>query len=349
MKKLFILAFALAFTAVSCNTSLFAGGSGSMGVFRSDDLGTSFHAVNTIDKKTNLNNTSVNTLIFDPQNPTTLYLGSSAGLYQSTNSGDTWKLLVTQILVADAAIDAGNNTIYAAGTSGGHGKIIKTSDGGGSWQDLYTEPTSNNEVVTIVLDPVKHNRIFAGMSAGEIIESDDYGSSWQVVTDLHDPIYRMRFGVDHTLYVLCPGSGLYKSADGKTFAPLTGTLTSGLLQLNSDFSAVTRFLDLAFDPRQANVLYLTTDVGLVRSVDGGTTWAFMKMPVRNTVLRTASMAVNPKDSNNLYAVVSNTMFISNNGGVTWQTKPLGTGREVRIMLIDPNNVNTLYLGLGVKK
>jgi len=350
MKKTLILILGLSFTAVSCNQLVF-GGSGNMGVFRSDEAGSSFRAVNTVNKKSNLNSTSINSLVIDPANSQHLFLAAAAGIVKTEDAGNGWNVILTNIAATDVAPDpTDSSTIYATGTSQGHGKIVKTTDNAGSWKELYSEPTSNNVVTTIAVDPTNHNHVAAGLSAGEIIESQDAGATWQVATDLHNNIYRLRYGPDNNLYALTTNNGLYVSRDlGKTFASLTGTLINGYISLNSNFSAVSRFLDLAFDKKQPGVIYLATDAGLVRTVNAGTSWSFMQMPVRNSALRTSAIAVNPQDSNNLYAVVGNTMFISLNGGVSWETKLLNTSQEVRQIIIDGSSPNVIYLGLGVKK
>ncbi|HEX5429665.1 MAG TPA: sialidase family protein [Patescibacteria group bacterium] len=349
MKKIFILLLSLSLTAVSCNQLLF-GGTGAMGVFKSEDSGQSSSAANKIDKKNNLNSTSVNSLVFGFNDSQTIYLASSAGVYKSSDAGSTWKLMLTNIAVADVAADATSGTLYVAGLSDNHGKIVKTADDGSSWSDVYTEPTSGNTVRSLAVDPSNHAQVFAGLSAGEIIVSQDFGLTWQVVTDLHDVIYRLRFGPNGNLYVLTVSHGLYESRDGgKTFTDLSSTLTNGFINPDANFSSVSKFLDLAFDQKQPGVLYLATDAGLIRSVDDGMNWAFMQMPVRNAELRTSAVAVDPANSNNLYAVVGNTLFKSTNGGAAWETKPLASGQEVRQILIDYSSPNVIYLGMGAAK
>ncbi len=348
--KFIILILALTFTAASCNQLLF-GGTGNMGVYQSTDFGDSFHDINKVDKKNTLNSTSVNSLKFDPSNPSVLYLASSAGLLRADSIGNGWKLLVTNILVADFAIDpTAPGTIYAVGSSDSHAKIIKTTDTGGSWKDIYTEPTTSTTVMSIAISPANHNFLLAGLATGEIIASYDGGTTWQPETNLDDKILTIRYGQNGNPYVLSSSQGLWESKDGgKTFSLLTSVLTGAVASIDAPFSSVSQFLDLAFDLRQNGVIYLGTNEGYIRTVDDGSNWTFIRMPVRNSELRTSAVGVNPKDSNNLYAVIGNTLFKSINGGVTWQTKPLPTGQEVHMIVIDPSQPNVIYLGLGVRK
>jgi photosystem II stability/assembly factor-like uncharacterized protein len=278
-------------------------------------------------------------------------MASGPGLYKTTDSGNSWKLLLTNILVMDVFVDStDSNTIYVAGSSGSHGKLVKTSDGGGSWKDIYTEPTKTNATVAVAIDPINHLHVVAGLSAGEVIQSQDGGITWQSYATLNDQIYRIIYGPNKRLYVLTKTLGLFESLGSNSeFTNLTTSLTNGYTNIDSNFSSVASFLDLAFDKKQTSVIYLATDAGLVRTVNDGASWNYMKMPVRNSLLRTAAIAVNPQDSNNLYAAVGSTLFKSNNGGVTWETKQLPSSQEVRVILIDAGSSNVIYLGLGVRK
>src|SRR2546427_12941717 len=69
---------------------------------------------------------SVFTLAIDPQTPTTLYMGTSIGLFKSTNGGVTWNgILGHYSRVSDVAIDPLMPTkLYAGG-------VVKSTNGGG--------------------------------------------------------------------------------------------------------------------------------------------------------------------------------------------------------------------------
>jgi photosystem II stability/assembly factor-like uncharacterized protein len=352
MKKNLILIPVILLIAASCNVSnLFFGGTGSQGVFKSEDLGDTFHESNKIDKKNSLANTSVNSLQFDPADTNILYLASSAGIFRSQDAGDTWKLFATNILVYDFAIDPkDSNVIYAAGAVDNHATLIKTADGGQSWKEKYVEPTTSTVISSVVVDPSNSLHVLVVLASGDLLETNDGGETWQAISKFTDTVASLRYGPNHSLYALSRNSGLFESKDnGKTFTNLAATLTGSVISSDLDFASVSQFLDVAFDRQQPGVLYLATDQGLIRSVNDGGSWSYLKMPIKNTQLRTSSVAVNPKDSNNLYAIVGRTMIKSINGGVTWQTKIMPIGQEVRSILIDPNSPNIMYLSLGARK
>lgn len=321
-----------------------------MGLFRSDDFGDTFREVNQVSKKLSLNSTSINTLVLDPGNPGSIYFGSSSGIFHSTDQGQNWKYLLTGMLVADIAVDPTDpNIIYSAGTSENHATIIKTFDGGGSWKAAYTEPTTSTTVSTIAIDPADHNRLLAGLQTGEIIVSRDAGQTWQSLMNLNDRILIMRYGPNKHPYILGKSAGVFEARDNQNFVNISGQLTGAILDFDSTLSSVSQFLDMQFDRRQTGVIYVATPEGLIRTVDDGNTWAYLRMPVRNSLLRTSAVAINPEDSNNIFATVGHTLFRSINGGLTWETKPLPTGQETRIILIDPSSPNTIYFGFGARK
>jgi hypothetical protein len=44
--------------------------------------------------------------------------------------------------------------------------------------------------------------------------------------------------------------------------------------------------------------------------------------------------------------VGSTFFRTTNGGVTWETRKLPTEQKVRHILVDPDEPNNIYLGMG---
>lgn len=354
MKKFVILIAGVTFMAASCN--ILSGdlglASGEKGVFKSEDAGRSFVPASKLGKKDDIGGISVNALVFDPQNKDVLYLGSSNGVHKSENGAADWKFILTGMTVADVAIDPfKNEVVYAVGISDKKGKIIRSNDAGTSWVDIYTEPTNGNAVTSMAISRLNPLILVASLSSGEIIRSVDEGGSWQVVTDTQDRLIRMLAGPDNQIYALGRLKGAYVSTDeGRNWQQLSSSLTTtNYSNFTSSFATVTQFHDLALDAKASGVLYLGTEQGLLRTVDNGRNWAFMNMPVKNSLLRVSSVAINPTNSNNIFAVVGSTLFKSLNGGVTWETRELPTGQETRMILINPESVNIIYLALGGKR
>jgi photosystem II stability/assembly factor-like uncharacterized protein len=346
MKKVLILIIGLSFTAASCNI-FDLGGGGMRGVFKSEDGGQTFNPFNRLTTDDDINNTSLNVLILDPNNSSILYAGAGNGIYKSEDSAKAWKYILTGLTVADIAIDPVNSsTIYASGVAGQNGKIVKSVDGGTSWVDIYNEPSQNNTVLALAISPNNAASVLAGLNSGEIIRSMDYGKTWQTMQDLADRIIKIKFA-NNSAYALTSSDGLYKSADsGIKWTSVAAPLTEQLLVPESQsISSVTNFYDVAVDLKQTGVLYLGTEQGIFRTVNDGGNWSFLSLPVRNAALKTSAVAVDPTNSNNLWAAIASTIYKSVNGGLTWETKVLPTSATPDTILINPTSTNIIYLGL----
>jgi photosystem II stability/assembly factor-like uncharacterized protein len=350
MHKIFLVAAGIMLTAASCNFSdPFSFTAGSRGVFKSEDGGESFHAINnTQEREGGLNGVSVNSLVFDPSNSDVIYLGAGSGIYRTENGGKSWTYILTGMSVGDIALDRQGSIIYAGGLSGGNGKVIKSSDGGKNWTDVYTEPTKGTAVLSLA---VSGSVVIAGLGGGEIIRSFDYGNTWQATKDFEDQIIKMRFGSSNTVYAMGKTTGLHKSTDsGSTWSAASSLLTQdNLSSSQTTVPPVSLFHDFALDARQSGVIYLGTEQGLYRSVNDGTSWNLISLPVRDVALKVSAVGVNPSNSNNVFVSIGFTMFKSVNGGLTWETRELRTEQGVRVIMVDPNASNIVYLGLGDKK
>lgn len=349
MHKFAILLIGLTFTAASCDlANPLSVTSGARGVFKSEDGGESFRAANSVAGKGSINSLSANALVFAPDNPDVIYLAGSAGIYKSENAAKTWTYVLTGIAVADVAIDSRNpDIIYAAGVSGNNGKIVKSRDGGNNWTDIYTEPSKSNPVMSLA---VSSSFVIAGLSTGEIIRSFDGGNTWQAGKDLENYIIKIRFAPNNSIYVLTRTTGIFKSPDsGSTWTSITNLLTQDSFSNNVTVPAVSIFHDFSIDQRLSGVIYLGAEEGLYRTVNDGGAWNLMSLPLRDTALKASAVAVNPSNSNNVFVSIGFTMLKSTNGGLTWETKELATEQAVRLIAIDPQSPNVVYLGLGARK
>jgi len=76
----------------------------------------------------------IGNIAVDPLNPTTLFVGTNAGLFKSTDSGGTWTLSNNGIsiqYVSAVAVDPTNSSKVYAGTYGAG--VYKSLDGGATW------------------------------------------------------------------------------------------------------------------------------------------------------------------------------------------------------------------------
>src|SRR5262249_51460449 len=131
-------------------------------LIKSTDGGLSWNA-------TGLADVDVLTLAIDPLTPTTLYAGTSDGVYKSTDGGTMWNTsggLVGRISsLAIAPISP--TEIYAGASDAVH----KSTDGGATWS--VTALPGVGDVRSLAIDPLNPTILYAGTSSGGVFKSTD--------------------------------------------------------------------------------------------------------------------------------------------------------------------------------
>ena len=247
------------------------------------------------------NSGGITSIAYDPQNADTIYatsIGKEGGsVYVSRDGGTSWAPLSERLtmctvwgqpqLVGDPTHP---DTVYAATWLGG---TWKTTDAGAEWTLLEGAPLS---ATALSVDPLHPNVLFlANRSSPTVWRSVDAGASWEQVADfapdgallvmrvlVHDEVaYASTF--HHGLR----GGDLYRSTDlGYTWEAITGWLPKGIL-------------DIAVDPRDTNVIYVTTNINSAYvSRDRGNTWSHIDgFPDVGAY----DIEIHPEDSSILYA------------------------------------------------
>lgn len=250
-------------------------------------------------------------IAIDPSTPSTLYVGtdnsisSGAGLYKSTDSGNTWALknlgLVNAIpggFSRKIAVDPlASSRVYVAMSDG----VFKSENGGEVWT-LIDTPTAPKSAETIALDS-NGTMYVAGRSASnlnfqQIFRSTDFGATWtksgpdlgSVRAILVDP------AVQSTIYV---ASQLFNSG-----AVLLKSIDSGATWSSLDGTGLAVFDGIAAIPGTPSVLVVAGPKpncgAILRSLDGGQSWQDVSagMPTlaancQYTVTRMATSAASP--------------------------------------------------------
>lgn len=355
MKKILVLAISIMFIAAGCDVfsgDLF-GNSSIKGVFKSEDGGKTFKPHNLVSgRKTNLNSLAVTDLVFDSSNQENIYISSASGIYKSIDKAATWTMILSNMSVRDIDVSGSSQgVIFASGVSSGNGKIIKTSDGGATWIDLYTEPNKSNPVIGVAVSKINEKNVYAVLSSGEFIRSTDSGATWTNLYKFDDAPVKLITDKSSGVYVLTGKRGLfYSSNSGSSWSALTSSLTTNFIQsLGNNNLSVGAFYDFTLDSRQSSVIYLVTDIGLLRSVNNGANWALIKLPYKTAALRIGSVAISPFDSNKIFVGVGYILMSTINGGISWETKELATQSAIKQVVIDPKNQYTIYIGLTDRK
>jgi len=277
---------------------------------------------------------NVNSLAIDPQNPKTIYVGTtgyngdtSGGIFKSTDGGDNWKGLSVPNSIGiplALAIDPLNHGTVYAGTPTG---LFKTTDGGASWSLQINMP-----VLQLAIDPGSPGTVFA--VGPQLFKTTDGGTTWNAVLD---NVFTVAIDPQNprTVYAGSNG-GLFKSTDGGN----NWSVTENSLAVYA----------LAIDPQEPNTLYgLELLRGLFKSTDGGTSWSASDsgLPLNSII----SLAIDPRNEGTVYAV-GTSVFKTTNGGKSWRAANSElTSAQFKAVAIDPQNPATVYVvsddyGLG---
>jgi photosystem II stability/assembly factor-like uncharacterized protein len=169
------------------------------------------------------------TLGMDPTRPSTLYAGTSGGVYKSIDQAGHWEqvnnglvppgmvktsraLNVTAVLVDPF----GPDTVYAATLSG----IYKTTDAAKSWTRIG-ESLPDQMIVAMVVDRARKGVLYLAGRDG-VHRSEDGGMTWKTANNGFTTTNIRSLAQSETdgnlLYAGTNGSGLYRSRDaGETW------------------------------------------------------------------------------------------------------------------------------------
>jgi photosystem II stability/assembly factor-like uncharacterized protein len=273
---------------------------GGQGLWRSDDGGDTWTALGAGLQRPDGTPESVELLEIDPRHPEILYAVSFHQLFKSADRGVSWSVVwagpTTSSWIQKLWIDPGSEDIYAVVRDDA---IYRSGDGGASWnRSLPVRRTAS-----MAFD-AHSARIFAGTEAGGVFRSTD-GVSWTAANHGLREVAFVKVAADpHTPGVIfalaTPASGslglepqfLLRTTDGG--AHWTSTFGS-----SPDTSPLVN--DLVADPSRTGTWYLACFGGVLKTEDGGETWAHRDRGVRPIeFMRTIALA--PSNPDALYAI-----------------------------------------------
>ncbi len=344
MKKFYFIIFLLAslfLTGAGCIQ--FGGGSQALdgGVFKSTDKAESWQqkvALAAV-RPSSIANVNVSVMVFDPQDPRTIYLGTAEnGLFYTLDGAESWFQVsaFSSGLINAIALDSKDkcNVYVAAGN-----KIFKTTDCLRSWQNIYVDTRPDQVITSVVVDFYNPSIVYAGLSGGEFLKSNDAGGSWTAIKRFENKITKILFAPEDSrvIYVATLNQGIWKSTDSGIN---WGNLNEDLHQYGGAFE----FKNLVVDTSQKDTLILASKYGLLKTRDGGKTWQPINLLTPPGSVDILSLALNPQNGNEIYYGTSSTLYKSVNGGEKWTTRRLPTTRAATYLLVDFKNPNTVYLG-----
>jgi len=248
------------------------------------------------------------TLKFYDQNTgwmtTVLYNSSTMNIYKTTNAGVSWVAqssgFTSQRFMSIWIVDA--NTVYM---SGNYGRIIKTTNGGNSWDSLKTYV--NNQLWGIQF--VDANTGYVCGSSGLIMKTTNAGLNW----------FSQSSGVMNAfsaLYFTSPTTGYVCGS------PLVLKTTNGgnnWVNCNAPFiNPFENFRKIKFT--DANTGYYVSDIGRIgKTTDAGQNWSILPTGTTETL-------------ESIYFTMNDTAYVcgnagsiikSTNAGVSWRSQTSG--------------------------
>jgi len=273
--------------------------------------------------------------------------------------------------IADFAVNPNNKNEYYVATASGH--LWKTTNNGTTWNAIAdTLPYS---LGVVKLDPTNANVVWVGSGENNhqralgygtgVYKSTDGGQSWTFM-GLKDSRQIGGICIDprnsNVVYVAAEGSvwgsggdrGLYKTIDG-------GKTWTKILNISEN----TGVNNIAFDPRNPDVLYATSEqrrrhiftkigggpeTAIYKSTDAGTTWEKIMKGLPGVDLGGTGFAVSPVNPDMVYlsleaAEKSSGFFRSTNRGATWEkmSDTYASGQYFNEIYCDPKDADKVFL------
>ncbi|MCX6797420.1 MAG: hypothetical protein NTX98_03010, partial [Candidatus Doudnabacteria bacterium] len=211
--KIIVLILPILLLSASCN---FFTKKSNAGVVKTVNGGADWQFANIIkdSKNTTLGAISISKLAFSPKNREIVFAGSyTAGLFKSEDSGGSWSKILSKILVYDFVLHPQDEKIiYVSGFYGGFGKILRTADGGKTWEEIYNEQGEENPVRVVAINYQNPAQMLAGTNSGNLIKSSDGGLSWKLAYNFKERIQKV-FWNNNEIFVLTKTKGVFKAKD----------------------------------------------------------------------------------------------------------------------------------------
>ncbi len=305
------------------------------GTFRSLDGGASFEQKSQIGESGSLASSSILDLEIDPNNSQILYVGTqSLGILRSVDGSDNWVRDISNFTNVDDIVINPNDSeeLYITAVVGGIGKIMKTTDGGAAWQEVFTQRTSGARMLSLAMDRNNSRILYAGDTLGGIYKSDDAGATWKTLLWADSGVNKIEIDsvITSKVYFVTVSSGALRTDDaGGNFIEIE---TSGTVY------------NLVVHPTRENVVFISDKNGLQRSEDGGDTLTQINTLVEPEKLGSRGLAINPKNDKEIYFASGRAFYKTTNGGQTWKPVQFSTSRTIEIIKVKPDDTNTIYIG-----
>jgi hypothetical protein len=261
------------------------------------------------------------TMAVSNKSPNTLVLGTSSGLYRSTNGGKTWvpaglsTVNVTSVVqdgskVLAAGVVANPKAAPVVATKGiyaplpGKGVFAVSTNGGTVWKVVHPSGLGATGIQALSVDPSNAQTVYAVLTNGKVYRSTDGAGSFQ--------FFSSKAGA-HPWALATGQSGSFVAGDMTTGNYLSTDAKSWQKTAFTDPDGSHMVMEYAVQPGELQHV-LMTSYGVLSSSDGGKTWT--------TSLKSKTMfgpiAFAPSSPSVAYAVGwDHSLWRTSNAGTTW--------------------------------
>ncbi len=240
----------------------------------------------------------LHSLVVDPEDPNTLYIGSHSGVSVSTDGGKTW--------AAEPSLDGADAMGWAFTDDlilvGGHPGLSVSTDGGATFESR-NEGLPSTDVHAL---GAGREVIYAGLAGVGTFASTDGGQTWEMRSKEMGGAFMGRIHVDPADddHILAPDmqAGAVESTDGgRTWEALGGVQGAMWVSWNGN---------------DTDHIVVTAQGSAAESTDSGQSWQPLEIPEGASIVE-----FSPQDLEVLYAAVLEapeaSVYVSEDGGETW--------------------------------
>ena len=256
-------------------------------------------------------------LVFSPHEKTTIYFGGNV-LFKSPDFGRTWEQISPDLTTNDPE---------------------KQKDAGGPVAVENTTAEYHTTIITIAESPVQKGQIWVGTDDGNVQVTTDGGKNWtnlaKNVSGLaaNSPVSHVEPSRTNanTAYVAFERHMfddfkpyIFKTTDGgKSWTSIAGNLPAkAYVQIIRE------------DPKNTNLLYAGTELGLFASYDGGKNWLALNLKnLPNVAVH--DIFIHPRENDLILATHGRSLWIFDDATVIQQMTPQILDRSAHLFAVRP--------------
>jgi photosystem II stability/assembly factor-like uncharacterized protein len=237
--------------------------------------------------------TGVNMMRMDPTDSDVIWAGTTEGVMKTTDGGLNWVNVMDTLMCTDLVINHEHpDTVFAAfGNFGSIGKgIYRSFDGGQNWTQMSGLPTTFQGKIRLDIYKQDPSIVYASIGNGFdqsngatwLCRTSDHGDNWTVVSQNDYSRWQGWFAHDVAIhptdsnYLILVGINVHRSINGGSVQAQVASGSGGLLGtppiVGPDGGATyvhSDNHDVEFHPLHPDTIYIASDGGIYRSLNGG--------------------------------------------------------------------------------